>query len=59
MDGGWAYQFRAIDGHVMMPNCSRYTANGINQIEGLTPEVAFDWSDGAEALAAELDRLAG
>ena len=37
MDGGWAYQFTAFDAHAMMPNCSRYTADGINQIEGLEP----------------------
>lgn len=59
VDGGWAYQLTAFDAHVMIPNCSRYTADGINQIEGLVPDVAYDWSNGAEGLAAELDRLAG
>jgi hypothetical protein len=44
VDGGWAYQFTAFDAHAMMPNCSRYTRQGINQIEGLGPDVAFDWS---------------
>lgn len=59
VDGGWAYQFSAIEGHVMMPNCSRYTAEGINQIEGLSPDVAYDWSSGADGLASALDRLLG
>ena len=58
MDGGWAYQFRAIDGHVMMPNCSRYTAEGSNQIEGLEPDVTFEWSRSPPELAAVLDRIA-
>ena len=57
MDGGWAYQFKAIDGHVMMPNCSRYTAEGVNQIEGLAPDVAFDWNAPPAGLAAVLDRI--
>ena len=58
MDGGWAYQFRAIDGHVMMPNCARYTAEGVNQIEGLEPDVAFDWSASPGEIAAALDQIA-
>jgi hypothetical protein len=58
MDGGWAYQFKAIDGHVMMPNCSRYTAEGVNQIEGLEPDLAFDWNASPAELAAVLDRIA-
>lgn len=58
MDGGWAYQFKAIDGHVMMPNCSRYTAEGVNQIEGLEPDIAFDWNASPADLAAVLDRIA-
>ena len=59
IDGGWAYQFTAFDAHAMMPNCSRYTADGINQIEGLVPDVAFDWGQGVADLSAALDRMAG
>jgi len=59
MDGGWAYQFSAIEGHVMMPNCSRYTVEGVNQVEGLQPDVAFDWNGLPAELAAVLDRIAG
>ena len=58
VDGGWAYQFSAIDGHVMMPNCSRYTAEGVNQIEGLEPDVAFDWAAPPAELLPLLDRIA-
>jgi hypothetical protein len=58
VDGGWAYQFTAFDAHAMMPNCSRYTREGVNQIEGLTPAVAYDWSAGAADLPAKLETLA-
>ena len=27
----------------MMPNCSRYTRDGVNEIEGIAPDVAVDW----------------
>ena len=59
MDGGWAYQFTAFDAHAMMPNCSRYTADGINQIEGLEPAVAFDWSAGVGALTSTFNGIGG
>lgn len=58
MDGGWAYQFTAFDAHAMMPNCSRYTAEGVNQIEGLQPDVKFDWAQGVANLPDALDRIA-
>jgi hypothetical protein len=28
----------------MVPNCSRYTSEGINEIEGIVPDVAVVWS---------------
>lgn len=56
VDGGWAYQFTAFDAHAMMPNCSRYTAEGVNQIEGLTPAVPYDWSAGVSELMEALNR---
>jgi C-terminal processing protease CtpA/Prc len=55
VDGGWAYQFTAFDAHAMMPNCSRYTREGINQIEGLEPDVSYDWSAGPGGLSAVLE----
>jgi hypothetical protein len=57
VDGGWAYQFTAFDAHAMMPNCSRYTRDGLNQIEGLVPHVTYDWSKGAAAFDQLLSRL--
>jgi hypothetical protein len=59
IDGGWAYQFTAFDAHAMMPNCSRYTAEGVNQIEGLAPDISIDWAQGVASLPAALDRIAG
>lgn len=44
VDGGSAFQFRAANMHVMMPNCSRYTGEGINEIEGIAPTHAVDWA---------------
>jgi len=44
MDGGHAFAFKAAKMHVMMPNCSRYTAEGINEIEGIAPTVPVDWA---------------
>ena len=29
---------------MVMPNCSRYTGAGINEIEGIAPDVTVDWS---------------
>lgn len=60
MDGGWAFQFTAFDAHVMMPNCSRYTAEGINQIEGLAPDVTVTWANfDGEGVAGVLAILGG
>jgi|GEM_PF-2290066 len=62
MDGGRAFQLRAIAGYVKMPNCSRYTAEGINQIEGLAPDIPLDWAaadgPGLRALLEGLPRQA-
>ena len=44
IDGGHAFAFRAAPMHLMMPNCSRYTAEGINEIEGIAPMVPVDWA---------------
>jgi hypothetical protein len=57
VDGGWAYQFSAFDAHAMMPNCSRYTTDGVNQIEGLAPDVVYDWASGTAGLAEAIGRM--
>jgi hypothetical protein len=43
VDGGNAIALRAVPLHIMVPNCSRYTREGVNEIEGITPTVALDW----------------
>lgn len=43
VDGGSAIRLHAANLHVMMPNCSRYTRDGVNEIEGIAPDVAVDW----------------
>ena len=44
MDGGHAFAFKAANIHLMMPNCSRFTRDGTNEIEGQAPDVAIDWA---------------
>ena len=44
IDGGSAIPLNAARLHIMMPNCSRYTGEGINEIEGIAPDVPIDWS---------------
>jgi hypothetical protein len=43
VDGGSAIALKAAPVHLMVPNCSRYTKAGLNEIEGLAPDVAIDW----------------
>jgi len=44
MDGGHAFAFKAAPIHLMMPNCTRFTRDGTNEIEGQAPDVAIDWA---------------
>ena len=44
VDGGHAIALKAAPLHIMVPNCSRYTGEGINEIEGIAPHVTVDWS---------------
>jgi hypothetical protein len=43
IDGGTAVALQAAPVHLMMPNCSRYTRDGLNEVEGLLPDVMIDW----------------
>ncbi len=43
VDGGYAIALKAANLHIMVPNCSRYTSDGINEIEGIAPDVPIDW----------------
>ena len=52
VDGGSAIRLQAANLHVMMPDCSRYTRDGVNEIEGITPNVAIDWMTLTPANAA-------
>lgn len=53
VDGGTAIALKAAPVHLMVPNCSRYTNAGLNEVEGLPPDVAVDWglSTPEEAIA--------
>ena len=58
VDGGYAIPLQAESLHIMVPNCSRYTREGINEIEGIAPTVVVDWSTtSAAAMPALLDSL--
>lgn len=58
VDGGYAIALKAAPLHLMVPNCSRYTRDGINEIEGIAPDVPVDWSGlAANDVPALLQRL--
>lgn len=58
MDGGAAFRFSAVPMHLMMPNCSRFTRDGVNEIEGQKPDLAIDWATlQPKAVKASLDAL--
>lgn len=48
IEGGHAFGFKAASLHIMMPNCSRFTRDGSNEIEGISPDVEVNWA-GTEA----------
>ncbi|HEX9954745.1 MAG TPA: S41 family peptidase [Allosphingosinicella sp.] len=57
VDGGSAIALTAAPVHLMVPNCSRYTKAGLNEVEGLAPDVAVDWGlSTPEAALAAIDR---
>lgn len=58
IDGGNAFGFEALSIHIMMPNCSRFTGDGSNEIEGIAPDIEVEWTKiEAEDYPALLDRL--
>lgn len=58
VDGGAAFRFTAVPMYLMIPNCSRYTRDGLNEIEGQTPDLAVDWVTIKPAdMSATLDAL--
>ncbi|HEY7811277.1 MAG TPA: S41 family peptidase [Allosphingosinicella sp.] len=57
VDGGGAIALTAAPVHLMVPNCSRFTKAGLNEVEGLAPDVAVDWGlSSPEAALAAIDR---
>ena len=59
VNGGTRTQLRASRFDVRMPNCARFLENGVNEIEGIAPDVAIDMRAEdelakAKALAAAL-----
>ncbi|MBW0144537.1 S41 family peptidase [Sphingomicrobium clamense] len=44
IDGGHAVQLKAAPLYVLMPNCARFTAAGVNEIEGIEPDLPADLS---------------
>ncbi len=56
--GGSTVEFASLPLHVMIPNCSRFTRDGTNEIEGLAPDVHMQWSNTAkQEMQTLLDRL--
>lgn len=45
IDGGSAVQLSAAPLHETMPNCARFAAAGVNEIEGIDPDVPAELSD--------------
>lgn len=54
VDGGYAIPLKAASLHIMVPNCSRYTREGVNEIEGIAPNVVVDWSTTSAAAMPDL-----
>jgi hypothetical protein len=49
VDGGNPVALKAAPVSLLMPNCARFTADGVNEIEGWTPDKPLDFPrDGAE-----------
>lgn len=51
--GGAPARLERIGWTVLMPNCARYTSDGINEVEGIDPDVKLDLENGSAA-----DRIA-
>lgn len=53
VNGGTAIALMAAPIHLLIPNCSRYTKQGLNEVEGLLPDVAIDWGSSTPEAALE------
>jgi hypothetical protein len=54
IDGGGRIRLQAGPFDVRAPNCARFLNNGVNEIEGIAPDVALDFGGGDDADAAAL-----
>jgi hypothetical protein len=57
IDGGNPTRLSVVPVDVWMPNCSRFLADGTNEVEGITPDVGIPMGDGADA-ASQASALA-
>ncbi|MGH9869070.1 MAG: S41 family peptidase [Candidatus Polarisedimenticolia bacterium] len=53
--GGNPARLESIGWMVLLPNCARYTSDGINEVEGIDPDVPLKLNEGSAA--DRLDRL--
>ena len=44
VDGGNMIVLTAAPLYIMVPNCSQFTRDGVNEIEGIAPDVDVDWA---------------
>jgi peptidase S41-like protein len=49
VDGGAPARLDRIGVTVLMPNCARFTSDGVNEMEGIDPDVALSLSEGRAA----------
>lgn len=58
VDGGNVIELTAAPLYIMVPNCSRFTRERVNEIEGIEPDVMVDWSSAKpQDVPALLDRI--
>ena len=46
VDGGAPIRLERIGCTVLMPNCARFTSDGVNEIEGIAPDVVLPLREG-------------
>jgi hypothetical protein len=49
VDGGAPAHLERMGVTVLMPNCARFTSDGVNELEGIVPDVALSLSEGRAA----------
>jgi len=49
VEGGAPARLERLGVTVLMPNCARFTADGVNEIEGITPDAPLALDEGAAA----------